>query len=92
MPTPATTSTTRPTVGGITPTLADGDLERERERDEHGGALGRGEMVGRYVILERIGSGGMGVVYSGAAQALEPRPRPRPPTTSRPLRPRRPRP
>jgi tetratricopeptide (TPR) repeat protein/predicted Ser/Thr protein kinase len=75
-PVPPSSSTTTPTdlprgEGGSSPTAVDGDFDREREADDGRGALERGETVGRYVILERVGAGGMGVVHTAYDRDLD---------------------
>ncbi len=52
--------------GGLEDTLLRETIgdEASRSRVEEVDALPRGAMVGRYVVLEHIGAGGMGVVYA----------------------------
>jgi eukaryotic-like serine/threonine-protein kinase len=58
-------------------TLAPGDISssqrvtvRQRQRAE-GEALGPGDMLGRYVVLARVGAGGMGEVYTAYDPELD---------------------
>ena len=44
------------------PTHREGPSSRKGKRDAAPVYLERGQVVGRYVILDRIGEGGMGVV------------------------------
>jgi eukaryotic-like serine/threonine-protein kinase len=51
----------------VAATLASGTAEAETDRVRArttGSSLGPGDLVGRYVVLAKLGAGGMGVVYS----------------------------
>jgi tetratricopeptide (TPR) repeat protein len=45
------------------PTVVEGPTPRSPHRD-HDAPLTKGQVLGRYVVLDRLGAGGMGVVYA----------------------------
>src|SRR5262245_23938081 len=66
MPNIDTTLNERDGAQGNTDTSVDSDPETPApgvSEDDPGPELARGAVVGRYQIIERLGSGGMGVVY-----------------------------
>src|SRR5438445_1515565 len=71
-PPDAPTGEAAPTVvGEAAPTVADKPTSRRPADRVAATALGPGSHVGRYIVLEQIGEGGMGVVYKAHDPELD---------------------